>query len=150
MRHVVGSAGSVPDLVDMELSDPCPARFDPEQMGKVVLNLLLNSRDAIGSEGEIRILTRIDGSAAELVVSDTGCGMSPEFIRNSLFRPFRTTKKRGIGIGMFQSKLIIDSHGGRIHVESCQGSGTSFRVSIPATGSAASVQNIPAPSAHPA
>jgi signal transduction histidine kinase len=57
--------------------------------------------------------------------------MSPEFITRSLFRPFQTTKKKGMGIGMFQSKLIVEGHGGRIEVQSTPGQGTTFRVYLP-------------------
>jgi hypothetical protein len=66
-----------------------------------------------------------------LTVTDNGCGMSPEFLNRSLFRPFKTTKKNGLGIGMFQSKMIIDAHKGRIEVESAPGKGTVFRLYLP-------------------
>ena len=68
----------------------------------------------------------------QLTVSDNGCGMSPEFLARSLFRPFQTTKKGGIGIGMFQSKAIIEAHGGRVEVESAPQKGPSFTSSLPA------------------
>ena len=58
--------------------------------------------------------------------------MSRDFMRQSLFRPFQTTKKSGLGIGMFHSKAIIDAHQGRIEVESQPGEGTTFRVLLPA------------------
>ena len=54
--------------------------------------------------------------------------MSPEFLAKSLFRPFQTTKKNGLGIGMFQSRMIVQAHGGRMLVESTPGQGTVFRV----------------------
>jgi signal transduction histidine kinase len=57
--------------------------------------------------------------------------MSPGFIRDSLFRPFRTTKKKGLGIGLFQSKMIVEAHRGSIQVESEPGKGTTFRVILP-------------------
>jgi signal transduction histidine kinase len=59
--------------------------------------------------------------------------MSAEFLRHSLFRPFQTTKKEGIGIGMFQVKTIVEAHGGTIQVESEQGKGSTFRVALPTT-----------------
>jgi signal transduction histidine kinase len=68
---------------------------------------------------------------AVLTVEDDGCGMAPEFITGSLFRPFQTTKKEGFGIGMFQSKMIVEAHGGRIEVESRLSQGTTFRVLLP-------------------
>ncbi len=58
--------------------------------------------------------------------------MTADFIERSLFRPFQTTKKNGLGIGMFQSKMIVEVHGGRIAVESEPGKGTTFQVFLPA------------------
>ena len=58
--------------------------------------------------------------------------MSPAFLRDSLFRPFQSTKKKGLGIGMFQSRMIVEAHGGSIQVESEAGKGTTVRVSFPA------------------
>ncbi len=58
--------------------------------------------------------------------------MSRTFLKESLFRPFQTTKKKGLGIGMFQSRMIVEAHGGSIHVESQTSKGTAVRVSLPA------------------
>ena len=68
---------------------------------------------------------------AILKVSDNGCGMSQEFVNKDLFRPFQTTKKHGLGIGMFQSKMIVEAHGGRFEVESELGKGSTFRLLLP-------------------
>ena len=57
--------------------------------------------------------------------------MSKEFMEQSLFRPFKTTKKNGMGIGLFQSKMIVEAHGGRMEVESEENVGTTFRVLLP-------------------
>jgi putative PEP-CTERM system histidine kinase len=105
--------------------------FDPEQLLKVVTNLVLNAKDAVAQNGEIQIATRRINGHAVLSVSDNGCGMNPEFLSRSLFRPFQTTKKNGLGIGMFQSKMIIEAHKGRIEVESEPGKGTTFSIYLP-------------------
>jgi putative PEP-CTERM system histidine kinase len=113
---------------------PLPrVRLDPVQIEKVLTNLVLNARDAVGPGGRIRVeTTRRDGWAV-LAVADDGCGMSPDFVKDRLFRPFQTTKKNGIGIGMFHCKLIVEAHRGRIEVESALGQGAAFRVLLPLT-----------------
>jgi len=104
---------------------------DGQQLQSVCTNLLLNASDAVGTNGRITVETTRQGEWVALFVSDNGCGMSEQFIKNSLFRPFRSTKKKGLGIGMFQSKTIVEAHQGRIHVESQLGVGTTFRVMLP-------------------
>ncbi len=88
--------------------------LDEEQMVKVVTNLVINAREAVAKDGQVRIATSQSNGWGVLTVSDNGCGMSPEFLNRSLFRPFQTTKKTGLGIGMFQSKMIVEAHGGRV------------------------------------
>jgi len=97
----------------------------------VVTNLVLNAREAVSAPGEVRIETSQNNGWAILTVSDNGCGMAPEFLDRSLFRPFQTTKQNGLGIGLFQSKMIVEAHQGRIHVESLPGKGTTFQVILP-------------------
>src|SRR6266542_297119 len=104
---------------------------DGQQLQSVCTNLLLNACDAVGTNGRIMVETTRQGEWVALSVSDNGCGMSEQFIKNSLFRPFRSTKKKGLGIGMFQSKTIVEAHHGKIQVESELGVGTTFRVMLP-------------------
>jgi len=134
--EVVASAAagleSAPDfLIQRDLSPIPKLSLDREQIAKVVTNLVLNAKEAMSGKGKVRIATRRDGCWAVLAVSDGGCGMSEEFIAHSLFRPFQSTKKNGLGIGMFQSKMIVEVHGGRIAVQSAPGGGTTFRVMLP-------------------
>jgi putative PEP-CTERM system histidine kinase len=105
---------------------------DREQIQSVVTNLVLNARDALGPEGRIHVRTEDAGGSVVLSVADNGCGMSAVFLKDSLFRPFQSTKKKGLGIGMFQSRMIIEAHGGSIRVESETGKGSTFRVTLPA------------------
>jgi putative PEP-CTERM system histidine kinase len=105
--------------------------LDQEQLLKVITNLVLNAKEAVLQNGQIQIETERSNGWAILSVSDNGCGISPEFLNRSLFRPFQTTKKNGLGIGMFQSKMIVEAHKGRIEVESEPGKGTTFRVYLP-------------------
>jgi len=106
-------------------------RADREQLQSVVTNLLLNARDAVGSKGQVTVRTDHFDGWATLLVGDNGCGMSQGFLKDSLFRPFQTTKKKGLGIGMFQSKMIVEAHRGNIQVKSELGVGTTFRIMLP-------------------
>jgi putative PEP-CTERM system histidine kinase len=111
---------------------PLPAfSFDPDQLHKVATNLIFNAREAVAASGQVSITTSSKNGRAILAVSDNGCGMSQEFMDRQLFRAFQTTKKNGLGIGMFQSKMIVEAHQGRIEVESEPGKGTTFRVVLP-------------------
>jgi signal transduction histidine kinase len=111
---------------------PLPKIFvDQEQFLKVATNLIFNAREAVSTAGEVNIQTSTQNGWAIFSVTDNGCGMSREFLERSLFRPFQTTKKSGLGIGMFQSKMIVEAHRGRIEVESEMGSGSTFRVLLP-------------------
>ena len=114
------------------LQATAPIHVDPEQLTKVVTNLVINAREATSAGGVVRVTTQERDRSVHLIVTDTGTGMSPEFIRNALFKPFQTTKKRGLGIGMFHSTMIVEAHGGRIDVRSEPGKGTTFEVVLPA------------------
>ncbi len=117
--------------LEVELPPSLLARIDPPRIQSVITNLLLNAREALAGGGRIRLGAAPANGWAVLTVTDNGCGMSPEFVQRSLFRPFQTTKKKGIGIGMFQCKMIVEAHHGRIEAESQPGRGTSFRIFLP-------------------
>jgi len=126
---------SAPDTSKIQITSslqPLPLLpLDGCQFESVILNLVLNARDAVGSQGEIRVATGREDGWATLAVTDNGCGMSPGFVAQSLFRPFKTTKKTGLGIGMFHVKTIVEAHRGRIVVQSEPGHGTIFRIWLP-------------------
>jgi putative PEP-CTERM system histidine kinase len=125
----------VNDLPNVELTKELqpvpPIVADREQIESVVTNLILNARDALGAKGMIQVRTATQGKRVLLSVIDNGCGMSPTFLKESLFRPFQSTKKKGLGIGLFQARAIVRSHGGGMQVESEVGKGTTFLVSLP-------------------
>ena len=105
-----------------------PILIDSQEIEKVVHNLVLNACEAGGAPVGIEVGR---GDTAFLKVSDRGCGMTEEFIRQNLFQPFQTTKLKGLGIGLYQCKHIVEAHGGRIEVESRVGEGTTFTVLLP-------------------
>ncbi|MHB8422749.1 MAG: ATP-binding protein [Leptospirales bacterium] len=93
-------------------------------------NLLINAREALEDNGMINIETRLNKTTLTLSVSDNGPGMSREFIETRLFRPFQTTKKKGTGLGLFSCKLLIEQSGGTIEVNSREGEGTEFLITL--------------------
>jgi signal transduction histidine kinase len=107
-----------------------PAMADREQIESVITNLLINAWESM-EKGEITVRTVRHEDRALISVQDAGSGMSPAFIRDSLFRPFCTTKKKGIGIGMFQCRMIVHAHRGSIQVESEPGRGSTFHIFLP-------------------
>jgi putative PEP-CTERM system histidine kinase len=107
------------------------ASVDAEEIKKVILNLVVNALDAAGEEGAITIETGTNGRSVCLKVRDNGSGMTDDFLKNHLFKPFRTTKEKGLGIGLYQCRQVIEAHGGIIEAESILGKGTVLTVHLP-------------------
>jgi putative PEP-CTERM system histidine kinase len=123
--------GSLRAKVLEDLQPVAKVSADPEQIEKVVVNLLLNANDAVSDTGTIRVSSSQKNGWVVVAVADDGCGMRPEFVARSLFQPFQTTKSQGLGIGLFQSRRIVEAHRGRIEVESEPNKGSVFRVELP-------------------
>jgi putative PEP-CTERM system histidine kinase len=117
--------------LETRLGDVPPVPADREKLLSVFTNLVVNATEAFNGAGKIGVSTRTEDRHAVLVVADNGCGMTAEFVRGGLFRPFRTTKKKGLGIGMFQSRMIVEAHKGRMEVQSAPGAGTTIEVWLP-------------------
>jgi signal transduction histidine kinase len=104
-----------------------------------VFNLLENAREAMPAGGLIAVrsgIARAEGTEAPFAVveiADTGPGMSQQFIDKDLFAPFVTTKPRGLGLGLYTCRQIIQMHDGEIRVRSEVGRGTVFSISLPIT-----------------
>jgi len=112
-------------------------RADAEQLHQVLLNLILNSIQAIEDEGRItvaaRVIDREEGKRAghlEISVSDTGSGIPPEHLER-IFRPFYTTKRSGTGLGLSLCRRIISQHGGTLTAKSEIGHGSQFTIRFP-------------------
>ena len=107
------------------------ATADPARLGQAIGHLVQNAIDA-GRPGDpvwVRLGRR--GLEATIEVIDHGCGMSAEFVRVSLFRPFASTKPGGFGVGAFEARALIAAMGGRIEVESREGEGSRFTILLP-------------------
>ena len=130
--------------VEVTVPEGTEAVLDRRQLGRVLVNLLVNAREALSGPGliSVRAITVVGAGGqreAVIEVSDTGRGMSEDFIRSKLFKPFSTTKKGGLGVGLAQCRGIVEAHGGTIDARSRPGEGTVFTVRVPA-GSAASAE----------
>ena len=123
--------GSVQAAVVRNLQQLPKCTVDPNQIQKVLVNLILNANEAVNQKGVIRIETNRADGCVVFSVSDNGCGIPRQFIERSLFQPFQTTKSQGLGIGLFHTKKIVEAHHGKIEVESEEGVGTTFRVILP-------------------
>ncbi len=129
--------------------DPVPVRADQGQIEQIVMNLIINARDAMPAGGTITVRTMLvdaarfpvpliggsasAGSFAVLTVADTGCGI-PRELQDRIFEPFFTTKgQEGTGLGLSVVYGILHDHQGGIQLTSAPGKGTSFHIFLPAT-----------------
>jgi two-component system, NtrC family, sensor kinase len=124
-----------------------PVWMDPNQLKQVIMNLLVNARDAMGERGRLVVRSRRHPRlfapgpgkravpAVELTFTDTGCGIEPENL-TKIFDPFFTSKEpgKGVGLGLSVGYNIVKAHGGTIDVESEVGRGTTFRIVLPVEG----------------
>ncbi len=124
--------------IERQLDEDLPEiTADPSQLHQVLVNLMVNAIQAMPRGGTLTLRTRRDGDNVLLSVEDTGTGMSEEVLMH-MFVPFFTTKEVGQGTGLGLSVVhgIVTAHGGRVRVESEQGQGSRFEISLPISGSA--------------
>ena len=113
-------------------ADPIWVNADFEQLCNVIEHLIRNAQDASTENQTVRLALSETGGSVVLSVADSGCGMSTDFIRERLFRPFDSTKgSQRMGIGAYQSREYVKSLGGKLEVSSTPGVGTEFRVRLP-------------------
>ncbi len=133
---IIRSQGVLKNIsIILELSDDIPfIEGDPGQLSQVIINLILNARDAMDGYGEIAISTsEIPDSGVRIAISDNGTGIAPEIL-DKVFDPFFTTKEpgEGTGLGLSVSARIIETFGGRINARSAEGEGAVFEILFPA------------------
>jgi putative PEP-CTERM system histidine kinase len=105
--------------------------IDPEAFDAVAAHLLNNAIEASPPNAEVRVEVRRETLSMMIDIVDSGPGMSPEFIRDELFRPFASTKRAGHGIGVYQARELLREAGGDLLVLSRVGSGTTMRMLLP-------------------
>jgi putative PEP-CTERM system histidine kinase len=110
--------------------------MDPDSFDAVVTHLLNNAAEASGQDGPLRIVVRHDALNVLIDIVDRGHGMTPEFVRDELFRPFASTKSGGHGIGAFQARELLREAGGDLLVLSRPDAGTTMRLLLPSVGMA--------------
>jgi two-component system, cell cycle sensor histidine kinase and response regulator CckA len=131
LRRILGEDIELTTILAPQLS---AVRADPGQIEQVILNMVVNARDAMPGGGKLLIETRNAGTAERdcvtLSVCDTGIGMDARVL-SRIFEPFFTTKEHGTGLGLATSYGIIKENGGDFRVESAPGKGTTFRIELP-------------------
>lgn len=105
------------------------AQADPTRLEQILEHLVQNAIEASAAE-PIALVVEADADHATIVVQDHGCGMSPAFLRDQLFKPFASSKPAGFGIGAFEAKQLAEAMGGHVSVTSHPGHGTRFCVHL--------------------
>ena len=115
----------------VEITDDVAAIGHNDRLERVIGHLVQNAIDATEGRGRVWVrLTRQDGEA-QVEIGDTGHGMTTEFVRERLFKPFQTTKRTGMGIGAYESHQYVQELGGRVIVDTTPGAGTRMRILLP-------------------
>jgi len=117
--------------LELALAERVFTRGHEERLERVIGHVVQNALDATDSQGRVWLKVDRSGGQARVVVGDTGHGMSQEFIRDRLFKPFQTTKKAGMGIGAYESFQYVQELGGAIDVKSEPGKGTEVTLLLP-------------------
>ena len=104
---------------------------DPVRLEQALSHLVQNAIDASPPAEPVTINMRTVENNVLVEVIDRGCGMTPQFVHNELFKPFASTKAGGFGVGAFEARSLITAMGGRIEVHSREGEGTTFRIFLP-------------------
>jgi signal transduction histidine kinase len=109
--------------------------IDPDAFDTVVTHLLNNALEASASDTAVKVVLQVEPHGVVVDITDHGPGMAPEFVRDELFRPLRTTKNDGHGIGAYQARELLREAGGDLLVISRPPSGTTMRLILPSVRS---------------
>jgi len=129
-RVCVAKAGQTA-RIEMTATAEVPALGNEERLEHVIAHLLQNALDASPAGGRVAVRLSREGRFAVVEVDDSGVGMTSEFVRERLFKPFETTKPSGMGIGVYESTQYITTLGGQILFDTNPNEGTRVRVLVP-------------------
>ena len=150
MVHILRACVPKAARVNLNLSATLPIlRADATQLRQVIMNLMLNAGEAIGERGGVITITAaqvgpasgelpqnriapLGGEYASLEVLDTGEGMTAEQQKQAFTSVFKTTKRKGTGLGLAVVKRVVEAHRGRVEIKSRRGHGTAIRIILPA------------------
>ena len=141
IRGLIDRVGAVSDR-DITLrddSDGAGVAIDPESFDAIVLHLLNNALEATAPDSAVSLSIEPEAAHLRIDITDQGPGMTAEFIRDRLFRPFASTKQGGHGIGAYQARELLRAAGGDLLVNSREGAGTTMRILLPAVRAATAV-----------
>lgn len=144
LRYNPGQSAAAVDTSRVFVADaqPCKVLANRETLEQVLLHLVQNAIDASPPGMAVFLQSRSEGLWGYVEVIDTGCGMSADFVRNRLFKPFVSTKNGGFGIGAFEARELVGAMRGRLDVESREGLGSRFTVRLPLAATASLIENM--------
>ena len=118
--------------VEFEMHDKVEMQLDGETFYSILNHLIQNAQEATNDQGWVKVSLSADNEAVKLSIADNGHGMSQDFINKRLFKAFDTTKgNAGMGIGVYEAKQFIEGIAGLIEVDSIEGRGTVFTITLP-------------------
>lgn len=122
----------VPRLDWQVETEDVTVKGDDERFVNILCHLIENAQQATPEDGEVVLSVKLEKQKLLIGIKDTGCGMDPEFIHSSLYKPFVTTKEeKGTGIGVYEAREYIYALGGKFFVKSEKNKGSTFNLEIP-------------------
>lgn len=127
--------------VKLTAGDPCIVLAEARALEQALVHLVQNAADASGAGVPVFLDVSTDGLHGRIEVIDSGAGMTAQFVREGLFKPFVSSKDGGFGIGAFEARELVRAIGGRLEVDSREGLGTRFAAVFPRSAPAGSLSN---------
>jgi putative PEP-CTERM system histidine kinase len=131
IKRLVSSAEMSGRVISFKLLSPAMVAAQEDRLERVLGHLVQNALEATAGGGTVQLSLDSSDVMTEIKLTDTGCGMSQAFISSNLFKPFKTTKQQGMGIGAYECSLYVQELGGAIQVDSALGAGTTITVRLP-------------------